>query len=524
MTFLIDTAITGRGPFAGKAYFFHGDRYVRYDWNTEQVDEGYPSSLDEWNLPDGFGDGLHAALNGVDQYEGKAFFFKGDQYVRYDWASGQVDEGYPLPISAWPLPEPFASGIDAAMTGYGEYGRKAYFFKGQSYARYDWVDNELDVLTALSPWQLPSPNGWTVDAALEGDGPYAGKSYFFRHGLYSRYNWITEATDDGYPASIANWGLPETFVYPDGPVRDHVWYVIIDDCDYFQRGNQGHLGNVSSLIAMLSPVAVQIDPIWMGNLSDEFLDDPTLLALWGAGSYTEWFVPPPGRSEHSNCGGPFAAPDWTGVLDRYCEQVRNTVVPILAVCGSHQLLARAFADWGSVGHMVPGGQAIPTVADEFEQGRCLIPCPRLGEKGVFPMRVCAGQEGDPLLTGLPSKLCFVEDHHDEVLAGAHPAFAAVLEPDPDAEPLFVQRSDRAAHANPEDAPSRCQVQALRLDRPDRLLYMTQFHPEASARYYVPGGNPDPLIDVNADQLLRNFIWMARRFWTDRKPSSRRLKP
>jgi hypothetical protein len=51
---------------------------------------------------------LHAALNGQGPYTGKAYFFRGDQFVRYDWAQNKVDEGYPrLIVGSWPGIERF---------------------------------------------------------------------------------------------------------------------------------------------------------------------------------------------------------------------------------------------------------------------------------------------------------------------------------------------------------------------------------------------------------------------------------
>ena len=36
--------------------------------------------------------------------ESKAYFFKGDEYIRYDIGADRADDGYPQPISAWALP------------------------------------------------------------------------------------------------------------------------------------------------------------------------------------------------------------------------------------------------------------------------------------------------------------------------------------------------------------------------------------------------------------------------------------
>ena len=44
-----------------------------------------------------------AALNGQGPHIGQAFFFRGNQFVRYDWLQNRVDDGYPKPIAGnWP--------------------------------------------------------------------------------------------------------------------------------------------------------------------------------------------------------------------------------------------------------------------------------------------------------------------------------------------------------------------------------------------------------------------------------------
>jgi hypothetical protein len=99
----------------GKAYFFRGDLYIGYDIGGDRVDEGPAAIAGNWPgmAEAGFGDNLDAAVNWG---TGKAYFFKGDAYVRYTIGVG-VDDGYPQPIGdGWPgfSAAGFADTIDAA--------------------------------------------------------------------------------------------------------------------------------------------------------------------------------------------------------------------------------------------------------------------------------------------------------------------------------------------------------------------------------------------------------------------------
>jgi Hemopexin len=204
---LIGTILEGQGKYAGKAYFFRGDQYVRYDWAKDRVEAGYPLALAAWHLPADFVTGIDAALNGQGKYAGKAYFFKGNQYVRYDWASDRAEVGYPAALAAWNLPAYFAFGINAALNGQGKYAGKAYFFKGNQYVRYDWATDraEAGYPAALAAWNLPAAFASGIDAAVNGQGKYAGKAYFFKGDQYVRYDWATDKVDAGYPLAITSW-------------------------------------------------------------------------------------------------------------------------------------------------------------------------------------------------------------------------------------------------------------------------------------------------------------------------------
>jgi len=85
----------------GKAYFFKGNQYIRYDIAADKADAGYPVPIKgNWPGLEAFADGIDAVVNWGN---GKAYFFKGNQYIRYDIAADKADAGYPLPINGnWP--------------------------------------------------------------------------------------------------------------------------------------------------------------------------------------------------------------------------------------------------------------------------------------------------------------------------------------------------------------------------------------------------------------------------------------
>ncbi len=128
----------------GKMYFFRGANYVRYDIDADSVDAGYPLPIaGHWPGMDKgeFDQGIDAAINWGN---GKAYFFRGANYVRYDIDADSVDAGYPLPIAGnWSGMDKggFDQGVRAAINwGNG----KAYFFRGRHYVRYDIDADSVD--------------------------------------------------------------------------------------------------------------------------------------------------------------------------------------------------------------------------------------------------------------------------------------------------------------------------------------------------------------------------------------------
>src|SRR6266581_9019139 len=74
-----------------KAYFFKGDSYLRYDVDLDREDFGYPRRIrEDWK---GLGAGVDAALVWPREVDGrqKAYFFSGNEYARWDVKEDRLD-------------------------------------------------------------------------------------------------------------------------------------------------------------------------------------------------------------------------------------------------------------------------------------------------------------------------------------------------------------------------------------------------------------------------------------------------
>jgi peptidyl-Lys metalloendopeptidase len=199
----LQAALNGNGPSGGKCFFFKGFNYIRYDWNLDKADSGFPRKIsDDWrDLPKGYKGNFNAALSGRGPLAGKCFFFRGDSYIAYDWIQGRADPGYPRKIAdGWNgLTEGFQTDLDAALNGSGPLAGKCFFFKGDSYIAYDWTQGRADPgypRKITDGWHgLPAGFEGKFDAAVEGAGKFGGKGYFFKKASYVRYDWQAESAD-----------------------------------------------------------------------------------------------------------------------------------------------------------------------------------------------------------------------------------------------------------------------------------------------------------------------------------------
>jgi hypothetical protein len=90
----------------GEAYFFLPGQYTAYHWGIDRVVDGV-RPIAECGVPAVFSssgsDTPFAALNGKAPFLGKAYFFTGPFYARYNLASAMMETSRPLPRIWQPL-------------------------------------------------------------------------------------------------------------------------------------------------------------------------------------------------------------------------------------------------------------------------------------------------------------------------------------------------------------------------------------------------------------------------------------
>lgn len=85
----------------GFAYFFSGDQFAVYDVKKKELLKGYPRQIRGEDFP-----GLEKFTGGASNFDavvnwgnGKAYFFKGDEYIQFDIKGHKADEGFPKSLN-----------------------------------------------------------------------------------------------------------------------------------------------------------------------------------------------------------------------------------------------------------------------------------------------------------------------------------------------------------------------------------------------------------------------------------------
>jgi len=144
------------------------------------------------------GDGVLPIDAVLNHPNGKAYFFLGSEYIRYDLAADRADAGYPRPIKGnWQ--GLFTRDIDAVV---GTSKTQGHFFSDNQYTLYD-----LEKDRAAPNYPVPIADAWPglwtedIDAALNTGN---GKLYFFKDAEYIRWDIANRIVDDGFPRLIVD--------------------------------------------------------------------------------------------------------------------------------------------------------------------------------------------------------------------------------------------------------------------------------------------------------------------------------
>ncbi|MEL7191733.1 MAG: hemopexin repeat-containing protein [Bacteroidota bacterium] len=164
----------------------------------------------------------------LDYGNGKVYAFRETQYLRYSKSVGSVDAGYPQQTSIhWQ--GMLAKNVDAAVYDESKPGwKKAYFFTGNSFYRFDKSKNRTDSgypRRIVDEWKgLPNKK---VDAVISLQN---GSMYFFYGDICYKFNRKTEQVFPGYPRKIAAEfkGLP-------GNLDAGVYFMDTDNIYFFKK-------------------------------------------------------------------------------------------------------------------------------------------------------------------------------------------------------------------------------------------------------------------------------------------------
>ncbi|MGI8867336.1 MAG: hemopexin repeat-containing protein [Mycobacteriales bacterium] len=179
----------------------------------------------------------------------KAYFFLGGNYVRYDVIDDRIDDGYPRALPGGWTNLPF-SAVDAGVNwGNGQ----IYLFAGTEYARITLANNN----TMDAGYPRPILGNWgampfaTIDAAVNVGN---GKAFFFLGDQYVSYDIAGDTVDPGFPRPIGpdwpglfpsgvdaavNWGNGKLYLFfGDQYVRFDIAAHRVDDAYPLETSSQ----------------------------------------------------------------------------------------------------------------------------------------------------------------------------------------------------------------------------------------------------------------------------------------------
>lgn len=127
----IDTAFK-RGNYV---YFFKNDVYVKYDWKTNSITRTAPRKISD-GFEGVFTKNIDTAINKDDD---DIYFLRGGEYVKFNWKKNKVIDDSSSIQKGWKDVDwhYIDAGVCVGSKRFWNNDRKYYFFKGEEYTRYD---------------------------------------------------------------------------------------------------------------------------------------------------------------------------------------------------------------------------------------------------------------------------------------------------------------------------------------------------------------------------------------------------
>ena len=179
----ISGSLPALGPSPTITTIFQRGWAVDYDWVADRaVTLRQPNQLRSLNFPPGFDSDLEGALRGQRSFSEFSYFFRNGQYRRVQHATMTPDGASQPTAELWNLPATYTI-LDAVLPGGGRKSQFAYFFRGNEYVRYDWKTEKPSpgYPKTIGPnWHTAAPFDRDIDGAVIGLAGFATKAYLFK--------------------------------------------------------------------------------------------------------------------------------------------------------------------------------------------------------------------------------------------------------------------------------------------------------------------------------------------------------
>lgn len=156
---------------------------VEFDWHNDRtMAVGQPKRLRDLRFPSPFDSDLEGVLRGRLRFSDFIYLFKNGEYLKLREATMSA-EGEPRATApAWNLP-PDWTRFDAVVSGSGKKTNYCYFFRGDEYCRFDWAQDKISPgypKKIVTNFHAPGLLSRDLDGIIVGQERFSTKAYLFK--------------------------------------------------------------------------------------------------------------------------------------------------------------------------------------------------------------------------------------------------------------------------------------------------------------------------------------------------------